>query len=71
MALLSVAEALGRVLAQAEPLPAEEGPRSAKAKGRVLVSPAYGTPHPAASRRFRDGRLRPARYGRRQRAGAI
>ena len=48
MALLSVAEALGRVLAQAEPLPAEEAALS-EAEGRVLALPAYGTPHPAAS----------------------
>ena len=69
MALLSVAEALERVLAHAAPLPAEEVPL-AEADGRVLADRSQGAAHAAAGRRLGHGRLRGARRRCRERAGA-
>ena len=69
VALLSVAEALERVLANAAPLPAEDVPLADASRPRPGLR-SQGVAHPAAGGRFRHGRLRGARRRCRQRAGA-
>ena len=63
MALMPVAEALARVLAEAEPLPAEPAPLTEALRARAGCR-CHGIADPAACGRFRYGRLRRARNGR-------
>ena len=63
MSLLSVAEAVARIVAGVAPLPAEQI-SLAVAAGRVLTADLQATPHPAALPGVRHGRLRASRRGR-------
>ena len=69
MALLSVADALARVLAHAAPLPAERGAARRSRRPRACRR-SQGAAHAAAGRRLGHGRLCRARRRCGQRAGA-
>ena len=68
--MISVEEARERILAALHPTPGEVV-ALANAWGRVTAAPGDRAPHPAAGRRVRHGRLRPARRRRRRSAPTL